>query len=86
MANKIEEILQKYKVHQKDSGSVPVQIIKLTEEINRLVKHLKAHQHDFDSKLGLLKMVSKRRRYLNYLKRKEKETYQSLINDLGLRK
>lgn len=82
----IKELLKKYKTHEKDSGSTPVQIILLTEEINNLVKHLKNHKKDFDSKVGLLKMVGKRRRLLNYLQRTNKQTYDSLIVDLGLRK
>jgi len=82
----IKELLKKYKTHEKDSGSTPVQIILLTEEINNLVKHLKNHKKDFDSKVGLLKMVGKRRRLLNYLQRTDKQTYDSLIVDLGLRK
>jgi|UniRef100_A0A7V3N4Q6 small subunit ribosomal protein S15 len=83
---KIDELLSKYRTHKKDSGSAPVQIILLSEEINNLIRHLKKHKHDYDSKLGLLKMVSKRRKFLNYLQKSDKKTYESLIVDLGLRK
>jgi small subunit ribosomal protein S15 len=81
-----EALLKKYQLHREDSGSIPVQVILLTEEINRLVQHLRKHKKDYDSKLGLLKMVSKRRKFLNYLQRKDNKTYHSLVNDLGLRR
>lgn len=86
MKIKIDELLKKYKAHEKDSGSVPVQIVLLSQEINNLIEHLKKHKHDYDSKMGLLKMVSKRRKFLNYLQKNDKKTYESLIADLGLRK
>jgi small subunit ribosomal protein S15 len=82
----IKELLKKYRTHEKDSGSAQIQIILLTEEINNLVKHLKKHKKDFDSKVGLLKMVGKRRRLLNYLQKTNKKIYDSLIVDLKLRK
>jgi len=81
-----EALLKKYQLHREDSGSVPVQVILLTEEINRLVQHLQKHKKDYDSKLGLLKMVSKRRKFLSYLQRKDNKTYHSLVSDLGLRR
>jgi len=83
---KTKDLFAKYQLHKEDSGSTAVQIILLTQEITRLVKHLKVHKKDFDSKMGLLKMLSKRRKYLNYLQKKDLENYQSLILDLGLRK
>ncbi len=83
---KIDELITKYRTCKEDSGSTQVQVILLTREINNLVKHLKTHKKDEDSKMGLLKMVSKRRKYLNYLQKKDKETYKKLIIDLGLRK
>ncbi|MCX6806972.1 MAG: 30S ribosomal protein S15 [Candidatus Berkelbacteria bacterium] len=82
----IKDLLKKYQTHKDDSGSVPVQIILLTQEISNLVKHLKKHKKDQDSKMGLLKMVSKRRRFLNYLQKSDKAVYEKLILDLGLRK
>jgi len=81
-----EALLKKYQLHREDSGSIPVQVILLTEEINRLVQHLRKHKKDYDSKLGLLKMVCKRRKFLNYLQRKDNKTYHSLVSDLGLRR
>lgn len=82
----IQELLKKYKTHKEDSGSAPVQIILLSEEINSLVNHLKKHKKDYDSKMGLLKMVSKRRKFLNYLQKTDNKSYESLILDLGLRR
>ena len=83
---KIDDLITKYKTHKEDSGSTQVQIIIITKEINNLVKHLKTHKKDEDSKMGLLKMVSRRRKYLNYLQKKDKTIYESLIVDLKLRK
>lgn len=82
----IKKLLAKYQGHKKDTGSTKTQIILLTEEINNLAKHLKEHKKDFDSRVGLLKMVGKRRKLLNYLQKTEKPVYEDLINDLGLRK
>ena len=83
---KTDGLLKKYQFHKQDSGSTPVQIILLSREIENLAKHLKTHKKDEDSKLGLLKLVSKRRRYLNYLQKKDPKIYEKLINDLGLKK
>jgi len=80
------KIIEKYKLHQKDTGSPEVQVALLTEEINRLLLHLKKHPKDFHSKRGLLKMVAKRRKLLNYLKRESTSRYQTLIKKLGLKK
>ena len=82
----IKDLLKKYKAHESDSGSAQVQIILLTEEINNLVKHLRKHKQDLGSKMGLLKMISKRRKFLNYLQKNDIKTYQTLIVDLKLRK
>ena len=82
----IKELLKKYKTHKQDSGSAQVQAILLSEEMNNLVKHLKKHKMDHYSKMGLLKMVSKRRKLLNYLQKSDKKTYEALILDLGLKK
>lgn len=81
-----KDLRKKYQTHQDDSGSTPVQIILLSEEINNLAKHLKSHHKDEDSKMGLLKMISKRRKFLNYLQQKDRNIYETLIVDLGLRK
>ncbi len=81
-----EMIINKYKLHDSDVGSVEVQVAMLTHKINALQEHFKMHKKDFHSRVGLLKMVGKRRRLLNYLKRKHLERYRSLIEKLGLRK
>ncbi len=80
------EIIEKFKRGEKDTGSPEVQIALLTERINYLTEHMKKHKKDHHSKLGLLKLVSKRRRLLAYLRRKDFERYRKLIKELGLRK
>ena len=79
-------LIERYRSHKEDTGSVEVQIALLTERINSLVGHLKAHKKDTDSRRGLLMMVGKRRRLLNYLKRNEIKKYEKIIAELGLRK
>jgi small subunit ribosomal protein S15 len=69
-----------------DTGSAPVQIALLTKRINDLTEHLRAHPKDHYSRRGLLKLVGRRRRLLNYLQRKDLEGYRSLIKELGLRR
>ena len=80
-----EEIIQKYQVHENDRGSAPVQVAILTARINDLRTHFDAHKKDHASRRGLLKMVGRRRRLLNYLRRTDVEKYRELIADLGLR-
>ena len=80
------KIIKKYKLHETDTGSPEVQITLLTEEIKRLLLHLKKHSKDFHSKRGLLKMVSKRRKLLGYLKKENVRRYNSLIKKIGLKK
>ena len=75
-----------FKRHGNDTGSPEVQIILLTSRINSLKEHFQLHRKDHHSRLGLLKMVGKRRRLLEYLKRKDNQIYNSLIKELGLRK
>ena len=82
----LEKLSEKYKEHNKDTGSVGVQIILLTGQIAELVSHLKEHKKDQDSRRGLLKMVNKRRKLLNYLAKTEPEKYTKLIADLKLKK
>jgi small subunit ribosomal protein S15 len=79
------EIIRKYGEHEGDVGSAPVQIAVLTARINHLRDHFDQHKHDHHSRRGLLKMVGRRRRLLEYLKRKDLERYRTLIADLGLR-
>jgi len=80
------KIIEKYKLHKVDTGSPEVQIALLTEEIKRLVLHLKSHSKDFHSKRGLLKMVAKRRKFLRYLKEEDEKRYNSIIKKIGLKK
>ena len=80
------KIIEKYKLHDLDTGSPEVQIALLTEEIKKLLLHLKKHPKDFHSKRGLLKMVSKRRKFLNYLKEEDTRRYNSIVKKIGLKK
>ena len=77
--------ITKYQEHETDSGSTRVQIALLTERINHLTDHFKAHARDHHGRRGLLKMVGKRRRLLNYLKRTDVESYRQIVQELGLR-
>lgn len=81
-----QKIIEEYKVHENDTGSSEVQLAILTQEINHLTEHLKAHKKDFHSRRGLLKKVGRRRRLLEYLKTRDTERYKKLIKKLGLRK
>jgi small subunit ribosomal protein S15 len=76
---------KKYAKHETDTGSSAVQVAVLTERINYLTDHFRAHVKDFHGRRGLLRMVGKRRRHLNYLQRTDLEAYRKLINELGLR-
>ncbi len=80
-----ENIIKKYKIHDSDTGSSEVQIAILSEEITRLSAHLKKHTKDNHSRRGLLKMVAKRRRLLNYLKDEDEKRYNLLVKKLGLK-
>ena len=80
------EIIDRFKKHDVDTGSPEVQIGILTERINVLTEHLKAHNKDHHSRRGLLKMVGQRRRLLNYLQREDVERYRAVVKDLGLRR
>jgi small subunit ribosomal protein S15 len=81
-----KEMIQKFAIHKKDTGSSEVQIALLTEEIKQLTTHLKTHKKDFHSRRGLLNMVGKRRKLLNYLMGKDREKYINIVQKLGLRK
>lgn len=83
---KKEEILRAYRQHETDTGSPEVQIALLTERIVYLTNHFQTHKRDHHSRRGLLKLVSRRRRLLDYLRRNNFERYQSLIERLGLRR
>lgn len=80
------KIIKSHKTHEKDTGSPEIQIALLTKEILALTAHLKKHRKDNHSRRGLLKMVSKRKRLLDYLKRKDEKRYQETIKKLGLKK
>ena len=81
-----QEIIEKYGRNAQDTGSAEVQIALLTERINHLTEHLKLHFKDVHSRAGLLKMVGKRRRLLNYVKNRNIDEYRELIDKLGIRK
>ena len=80
------EIMRAYGLHGRDSGSSDVQIALLTERINDITEHLKIHVKDHHSRRGLLKLVGRRRRLLDYLRETDPERYQALIKRLSLRK
>ena len=79
------EVIRKYQMHETDRGSAPVQVALLTQRINELTEHFRAHKKDHHSRRGLLMMVGKRRRLMDYLKKTDIERYRALIDDLGLR-
>ena len=83
---KTKEIVEQFRLHDTDTGSPEVQIALLTERINYLTEHFKAHKKDHHSRQGLLKLVSLRRSLLDYLKRHDTERYRTLITQLGIRK
>jgi len=77
--------LEKYRTGENDTGSTRVQVALLTDRINYLTEHFRTHKKDHHSRRGLLKMVGKRRRLLNYMKRTDVQGYRQLVQDLGLR-
>ncbi|MBD3401618.1 30S ribosomal protein S15 [candidate division GN15 bacterium] len=80
------EIIDKHKLHDKDTGSPEVQIALLTERITYLTEHMKMHKKDFHTRHGLLKLVGQRRRLLDYLADRDIESYRDVISRLGLRR
>jgi small subunit ribosomal protein S15 len=80
-----QDIIAKYKLHDLDSGSPEVQIALLTEKIRHLTEHFRKHTTDHHSRRGLLRMVGRRRKLLEYLKRTKLESYRTLVKELGLR-
>jgi small subunit ribosomal protein S15 len=80
-----ENIIKKYQLHENDRGSAPVQVAILTARINDLRSHFDSHKKDHHSRQGLLKMVGRRRRLLEYVKSNDVGQYRDLIKDLGLR-
>ena len=80
------ELVRRFGKDESDTGATEVQIALLTSRINHLTEHLREHQHDHHSRRGLLMLVGRRRRFLNYLQKKDLEGYRSLIRELGLRR
>lgn len=80
------ELISKYKVHKTDTGSPEVQVAILSQRISELTEHFKTHQKDHHSRRGLLSMVARRRKLLNYLKDRSPERYQTLITTIGIRR
>lgn len=80
------ELAASYGTSETDTGSTKVQVAMLTERINHLTEHLRSHRHDHHSRRGLLMLVGRRRRFLNYLQRSDLEGYRELVKSLGLRK
>jgi small subunit ribosomal protein S15 len=83
---KTQELVGAYRRHGKDTGSPEVQVALLSERIGYLTEHFKVHQKDHHSRRGLLRLVSQRRRLLDYLKREDLDRYKTLIDRLGIRK
>lgn len=81
-----KDIIEQYRVHDTDTGSPEVQVALLTERINELTEHFKIHKKDHHGRRGLLKLVGRRRRLLDYMKRKDVERYRQAIQRLGLRR
>jgi len=84
--NNKKDIVRKFRAHEKDTGSAAVQIALMTERINGLTDHFKTHTKDHHSRQGLLKLVGKRRKLLNYLKVHDSKKYKEIISKLKLRK
>ena len=85
-AERKTELIGSFQKNSQDPGSPEIPVAVLTERINTLTEHFRSHKNDLHSRRGLLKMVSRRRRLLDYLKRSDSEKYQSIIQQLGLRK
>jgi small subunit ribosomal protein S15 len=85
-ADQKKDIITKHKLHEQDSGSAEVQIALLSERIRQLTEHFQVHSKDHASRRGLLKLVGRRRKLLDYLKNKKVEHYRALIKELNLRK
>jgi small subunit ribosomal protein S15 len=81
-----KDLIDKYRLHDHDSGSPEVQIALLTERIKYLTEHFRVHKKDHHSRRGLLKLVGQRRRLLDYLKGNQIERYRTIVKELGLRK
>ena len=80
-----QKLIESHQVHATDTGSVEVQVAMLSERISKLSDHLQGNIHDYASRQGLLKMIGKRKRLLSYIKNKNSQNYQDLINKIGIR-
>lgn len=80
------QVIGKYRIHKSDSGSPEVQVALLSQRISQLTEHFKTHQKDHHSKRGLLSLIARRRKLLNYLKDRSPERYTTLIQSLGIRR
>ncbi len=85
-AEQKSQVITKYRIHKSDSGSPEVQVALLSQRISELTEHFKTHQKDHHSRRGLLTMVARRRKLLNYLKDRDLERYRALIQRLGIRR
>ncbi len=81
-----QAVVEDYRTHETDTGSVEVQVAILTDRIRSLTEHMKAHKKDFHTQRGLLKLIGQRRRLLNYLNREDVPRYRAIVSRLGLRK
>jgi len=81
-----DAVIRQYQIHESDRGSARVQVALLTARINHLTEHFRGHHKDHHSRRGLLKMVGRRRRLLDYVRRTDLDQYRKLISDLGLRR
>ncbi len=86
LRTKKDELIKKFSTHEGDTGSAQVQVAILTERINELTGHFGKHKKDHSSRRGLLKMVGRRRKLLNYLRKHDESGYKGLIGELGIRK
>lgn len=86
LLEKKKELISKFAKHTSDTGSSEVQIALLSERVTELTDHMRGHKNDHHSRRGLLKLVSRRRRLLNYLKNSDLERYKNIVLELGLRK
>lgn len=84
--SKKSEVIEQFRDHETDTGSTRVQIAILTRRINELTEHFRQHPHDHHSRRGLLKMVGRRRRLLDYLKKNDLDQYRAILEELNLRK
>jgi len=81
-----QDIIKDFKEHEKDTGSCSVQVALLTNRINNLTEHFKSHKKDYNSRVGLLRLVSQRKRLLDYLRRENTERHRELVEKLKLKK